>query len=66
MPHEAHASKSPTAAELTATVDGPMDDLCNLHGPKERVLLSELRGALLAEPLFLAEFAAAHRPGGVA
>ncbi|MFI9352180.1 M20/M25/M40 family metallo-hydrolase [Streptomyces lydicus] len=42
---------------------GAEDNLCNLHGPDERVLLSELRGHLLAEAAFLAEYAAGHRTG---
>ncbi|GCB94339.1 dipeptidase [Streptomyces noursei] len=43
---------------------GAEDNLCRLHGPNERVLYSELRGALLAEALFFAEYAAAHRRSG--
>ncbi|MGD3109980.1 M20/M25/M40 family metallo-hydrolase [Streptomyces sp. YGL11-2] len=42
---------------------GAEDNLCNLHGPNERVLLSELRAALLAEAVFFAEYAATHRAG---
>ncbi|MFJ9419677.1 M20/M25/M40 family metallo-hydrolase [Streptomyces sp. NPDC101227] len=42
---------------------GAEDNLCNLHGPNERVLLSELRGALLAEAAFLAEYAATYQAG---
>ncbi|WP_411143804.1 M20/M25/M40 family metallo-hydrolase [Streptomyces sp. x-80] len=40
---------------------GPADQLCHRHGPDERVLLSELRGALLAEAAFFAEYAETHR-----
>ncbi|MGW1378433.1 M20/M25/M40 family metallo-hydrolase [Streptomyces sp. NPDC002446] len=40
---------------------GAEDNLCNLHGPNERVLLSELRAALLAETAFLTEYARTHR-----
>lgn len=42
---------------------GAEDSLCGLHGPNERVLLSELRGALLAEAAFMAEYAATYRTG---
>ncbi|MFF4291321.1 M20/M25/M40 family metallo-hydrolase [Streptomyces sp. NPDC001633] len=42
---------------------GAEDNLCNLHAPDERVLLSELRAALLAEAAFFAEYAATHRAG---
>ncbi|WP_241777895.1 M20/M25/M40 family metallo-hydrolase, partial [Streptomyces sp. CT34] len=42
---------------------GAEDNLCNLHGPNERVLLSELRAALLAEAAFFTEYAATHRAG---
>ncbi|WP_347877862.1 hypothetical protein [Streptomyces lydicus] len=41
---------------------GAEDNLCNLHGPDERVLRSELRGHLLAEAAFLTEYAATHHP----
>lgn len=43
---------------------GAEDNLCGLHGPDERVLLSELRGALLAETAFLAEYATTYRADG--
>ncbi|WP_336054457.1 hypothetical protein [Streptomyces sp. CA2R101] len=43
---------------------GAEDTLCGLHGPSERVLLSELRGALIAGAAFPAEYAAAYRAGG--
>lgn len=36
---------------------GAEDAMCNLHGPNERVLDSELRGAILAEAAFFAEYA---------
>ncbi|GGX21703.1 M20/M25/M40 family metallo-hydrolase [Streptomyces albulus] len=45
---------------------GAADSLCRMHAPNERMLRSEFRGALLAEALFFAEYAAAHRPGGAA
>ncbi|KUL35369.1 peptidase M20 [Streptomyces sp. NRRL F-4489] len=45
---------------------GAEDVRCNLHGPNERVLLSEFRAALLAEAAFLAEYAAAYRRGAPA
>lgn len=40
---------------------GAQDGLCALHAPNERVLLSELRGAVIAEAAFLREYAAAFR-----
>ncbi|MFI0259485.1 M20/M25/M40 family metallo-hydrolase [Streptomyces sp. NPDC017056] len=43
---------------------GAEDKQCNLHAPNERVLLSELRGAVLAETVFMREYAAAFRAGG--
>ncbi|MDI2124527.1 M20/M25/M40 family metallo-hydrolase [Yinghuangia seranimata] len=36
---------------------GAQDSLCNLHGPNERVLVSELRGAVLAEAEFFRAYA---------
>lgn len=38
---------------------GAQDSMCNLHAPNERVLFSELRGAVIAEAAFLREYAAA-------
>ncbi|NUP44704.1 MAG: M20/M25/M40 family metallo-hydrolase [Streptomyces sp.] len=38
---------------------GAQDGMCNLHAPNERVLFSELRGAVIAEAAFLREYAAA-------
>ncbi|WP_053725783.1 M20/M25/M40 family metallo-hydrolase [Streptomyces sp. WM6378] len=38
---------------------GAQDSMCALHAPNERVLLSELRGAVIAEAAFLREYAAA-------
>ncbi|MFE6689252.1 M20/M25/M40 family metallo-hydrolase [Streptomyces sp. NPDC057743] len=71
--HAASGGSIPLVNGLAAAVPGAEvllfgaeDNLCNLHGPNERVLRSELRGALLAEAAFLAEYAAAHRPGGAA
>ena len=40
---------------------GAEDNMSGLHGPNERVLYSELRAAVLAEAVFLSEFAAAYR-----
>lgn len=40
---------------------GAQDSMCNLHAPNERVLFSELRGAVIAEAAFLREYAAAFR-----
>lgn len=37
---------------------GAQDSMCNLHAPDERVLFSELRGAVIAEAAFLREYAA--------
>lgn len=42
---------------------GAQDAECRLHGPNERVLLSELRGAVLAEAGFFARYAADFRRG---
>ncbi|WP_407549136.1 M20/M25/M40 family metallo-hydrolase [Streptomyces sp. Pv4-95] len=71
--HSASGGSIPLVNGLAAAVPdaeillfGAEDNRCNLHGPDERVLLSELRGALLAEAAFLAEYAAAYRPGGAA
>ena len=68
--HSASGGSIPLVNGLAAAVPdaeillfGAEDNRCNLHGPDERVLLSELRGALLAEAAFLAEYAAAYRPG---
>uniref|UniRef100_A0AAU2UW62 M20/M25/M40 family metallo-hydrolase n=1 Tax=Streptomyces sp. NBC_00003 TaxID=2903608 RepID=A0AAU2UW62_9ACTN len=38
---------------------GAQDSMCALHAPNERVLFSELRGAVIAEAAFLREYAAA-------
>ncbi|WP_333770661.1 M20/M25/M40 family metallo-hydrolase [Streptomyces sp. IBSBF 2435] len=43
---------------------GAQDSMCNLHAPNERVLFSELRGAVIAEAAFLREYAAAFRTAG--
>ncbi|WP_329181472.1 M20/M25/M40 family metallo-hydrolase [Streptomyces sp. NBC_01477] len=43
---------------------GAQDSMCNLHAPNERVLFSELRGAVIAEAAFLREYAAAFRAAG--
>jgi acetylornithine deacetylase/succinyl-diaminopimelate desuccinylase-like protein len=43
---------------------GAQDGMCNLHAPNERVLFSELRGAVIAEAAFLREYAAAFRSAG--
>ncbi|SHM19018.1 M20/M25/M40 family metallo-hydrolase [Actinacidiphila paucisporea] len=43
---------------------GAQDGMCNLHAPNERVLFSELRGAVIAEAAFLREYAAAFRAAG--
>ncbi|CAG6396609.1 M20/M25/M40 family metallo-hydrolase [Streptomyces cocklensis] len=43
---------------------GAQDSMCNLHAPNERVLFSELRGAVIAEAAFLREYAAAFRSAG--
>jgi acetylornithine deacetylase/succinyl-diaminopimelate desuccinylase-like protein len=40
---------------------GAQDSMCNLHAPNERVLFSELRGAVIAEAAFLREYAADFR-----
>jgi acetylornithine deacetylase/succinyl-diaminopimelate desuccinylase-like protein len=40
---------------------GAQDSMCNLHAPDERVLFSELRGAVIAEAAFLREYAAGFR-----
>ncbi|MEU8960300.1 M20/M25/M40 family metallo-hydrolase [Streptomyces sp. NPDC048491] len=42
---------------------GAQDSLCALHAPNERVLFSELRGAVIAEAAFLREYAAAFGSG---
>ncbi|MER5882999.1 M20/M25/M40 family metallo-hydrolase [Streptomyces sp. NPDC001941] len=39
---------------------GAQDSMCGLHAPNERVLFSELRGAVVAEAAFLREFARTH------
>ncbi|HEX4787279.1 MAG TPA: M20/M25/M40 family metallo-hydrolase [Actinospica sp.] len=39
---------------------GAQDAECGLHGPNERVLLSELRGAVLAEARFFERYAAGY------
>ncbi|WP_308303859.1 M20/M25/M40 family metallo-hydrolase [Streptomyces sp. CB02959] len=69
--HVASGGSIPLVNGLAAAVPqaeillfGAEDNLCNLHGPNERVLLSELRGALLAEAVFFTEYAAAHRRSG--
>jgi acetylornithine deacetylase/succinyl-diaminopimelate desuccinylase-like protein len=36
---------------------GAQDSMCGLHAPNERVLFSELRGAVIAEAAFLREYA---------
>lgn len=43
---------------------GAQDNLCNLHAPNERVLFRELRNTVLAEALFVRDFAAARSAGG--
>lgn len=43
---------------------GAQDSMCNLHAPNERVLFSELRGAVIAEAAFLREYAADFRAAG--
>ncbi|WP_031518539.1 M20/M25/M40 family metallo-hydrolase [Streptomyces sp. NRRL F-5123] len=43
---------------------GAQDSMCNLHAPNERVLLSELRGAVVAEAAFLREYAADFKAAG--
>ncbi|MGW5353095.1 M20/M25/M40 family metallo-hydrolase [Streptomyces sp. NPDC004031] len=43
---------------------GAQDSMCNLHAPNERVLFSELRGAVVAEAAFLREYAADFRAAG--
>ncbi|MYV97177.1 dipeptidase, partial [Streptomyces sp. SID3343] len=35
---------------------GAQDSMCNLHGPNERVLVSELRDAVVAEAAFFAAY----------
>lgn len=45
---------------------GAEDAMSGLHGPNERVLYSELRAAVLAEAVFLRDYAAAFRSGGAA
>lgn len=45
---------------------GAQDAECRLHGPNERVLLSELRGAVLAEAAFFQEYADTFTKGGAA
>ncbi|MGW2861999.1 M20/M25/M40 family metallo-hydrolase [Streptomyces sp. NPDC001205] len=42
---------------------GAQDSMCALHAPNERVLFSELRGAVIAEAAFLREYAAAFGAG---
>ncbi|MDJ1132854.1 M20/M25/M40 family metallo-hydrolase [Streptomyces iconiensis] len=42
---------------------GAEDNMSGLHGPNERVLYSELRAAVLAEAVFLRDYAAAFRGG---
>ncbi|MFI0900961.1 M20/M25/M40 family metallo-hydrolase [Streptomyces sp. NPDC020983] len=43
---------------------GAQDSMCNLHAPNERVLFSELRGAVIAEAAFLREYAADFKAAG--
>ncbi|MFI0943057.1 M20/M25/M40 family metallo-hydrolase [Streptomyces sp. NPDC021020] len=43
---------------------GAQDSMCNLHAPNERVLFSELRGAVVAEAAFLREYAADFKAAG--
>jgi acetylornithine deacetylase/succinyl-diaminopimelate desuccinylase-like protein len=45
---------------------GAQDGMSNLHAPNERVLFSELRGAVIAEAVFLREYAAAFRSAAAA
>lgn len=52
--------------EAEVLIFGAEDKQCNLHAPDERVLLSELRAAVLAEAVFLREYAAAFRTGAAA
>jgi acetylornithine deacetylase/succinyl-diaminopimelate desuccinylase-like protein len=42
---------------------GAQDSMCNLHGPNERVLVSELRHAVVAEAAFLAAYGRRFRRG---
>jgi hypothetical protein len=49
------------APDAEVLLFGAQDGMCNLHAPNERVLLSELRGAVIAMCAFLREFAAAPR-----
>ncbi|MCX4680372.1 M20/M25/M40 family metallo-hydrolase [Streptomyces sp. NBC_01433] len=57
-------SKAVPGAEVL--LFGAQDSMCNLHAPNERVLFSELRSAVIAEAVFLREFAAAHGGGSAA
>ncbi|WP_246259451.1 M20/M25/M40 family metallo-hydrolase [Streptomyces typhae] len=43
---------------------GAQDSMCNLHAPNERVLLSELRGTVVALGAFVREYAADFAAGG--
>ena len=45
---------------------GAQDSECRLHGPNERVLLSEVRGAVIAEARFFQEYAEAYAKGRTA
>ncbi|MFI6984397.1 M20/M25/M40 family metallo-hydrolase [Embleya sp. NPDC050154] len=42
---------------------GAQDSMCNLHGPNERVLVSELRDAVVAEAAFFTAYAKRFRRG---
>lgn len=50
---------SDAVPEATMLLFGACDSFANIHGPNERVLLSEFENAVLAEALFLGGFAAA-------
>ncbi|WP_437086877.1 M20/M25/M40 family metallo-hydrolase [Streptomyces sp. enrichment culture] len=43
---------------------GAQDSMCKAHAPNERVLLSELRGTVVAMAAFVREYAADYRAGG--
>lgn len=49
--------------EAEVLLFGAQDSECRLHGPNERVLLSELRGAVLAEARFFERYAADFKQG---
>ncbi|MEV0846744.1 M20/M25/M40 family metallo-hydrolase [Streptomyces sp. NPDC049954] len=51
------------APQAEVLLFGAQDNQCNLHAPNERVLFSELRNTVLAEALFLRDFAAARAAG---